>query len=190
VGVGVDVSSAMLEVARRDVPDRSRLFVQGDAVRLPLADAAFDTVFMLGGIHHVNDRAGLFAELRRILRPGGRFLWREPVDDFGPWRWLRRLVYHLSPTLQEDTEHPLRRGETERQLRDAGFRVTCWRTLGFLAYCVLMNSDVLVVNRVFQYVPGIGRMTRAAARFDALTLRTPGLGDAGLIVVGSAVAGA
>src|SRR5262245_6024274 len=75
LGVGVDVSSAMLEAARRDLPGDDRLFVNGDATRLPLKDAQFDMAVMLGGIHHVNDRARLFAEVFRILKPGGVFIW-------------------------------------------------------------------------------------------------------------------
>src|SRR5204863_8034159 len=55
--VGVDISTAMLDHARRRLPDPRFEFVQGDACQLPLADAAVDAVFMLGAVHHVNDRA-------------------------------------------------------------------------------------------------------------------------------------
>src|SRR5262249_32674900 len=56
LGVGVDVSTRMLEAAVASMPgDPSRGFVQGDATRLPLRSGSFDTVAMLGGIHHVNN---------------------------------------------------------------------------------------------------------------------------------------
>ena len=186
LGIGVDVSPEMLEAARRNIPDETRLFVQGDAVRLPIKDSQFDTVFMLGGIHHVNDRDALFGEVHRILKPGGAFIWREPVDDFWLWRFMRRLIYRWSPTLQEDTEHPLRFAATKSQLERAGFTLDAWRTLGFLGYCFLMNSDVLPINRVWNYVPGARALTRMAARVDDWSLRLPGLAHGGPIAVGLA----
>src|SRR5262245_11763465 len=107
MGVGVDVSLSMLAAARRRLPGPSLHFVQGDATHLPLADAVFDHVVMLGGVHHVPDREALFAQVSRVLKPGGRFIWREPVSDLALWRWLRAVVYRISPTLDEETEHPL-----------------------------------------------------------------------------------
>lgn len=185
-GVGVDVSVEMLEAALREHRGRPITFVQGDATMLPLADAAFDSVFMLGGIHHVRDRAALFHEVARVLRPGGRFYWREPVSDFFLWRWLRALIYRVSPLLDADTERPLLYAETEPVLRKAGMRLTQWRTYGFAGFCVFMNSDVLVFNRLFRFVPGIRAITRFATRVDDRTTRLPGLRRSGLQVVGVA----
>jgi SAM-dependent methyltransferase len=185
-GVGVDISAAMLSVARRKNPDPRFSFVQGDATRLPLADSSFDTVFMLGGIHHVNDRAALFAEIDRILKPGGRFIWREPVSDFILWRALRAIVYRVSPILDHATERPLLFRETAPVLEKAKLRLVEWRTFGFFAFCLFMNSDVLYFNRLFRFVPGIRSITRAAIALDDAMRRVPGLRRAGLIVVGSA----
>ena len=49
-----------------------------------------------------------------------------------------------------------------------------------------MNSDVLVFNRLFRFIPGIRALTRLAAKFDDWTVRMPGLRRAGLQVVGVA----
>lgn len=81
-GIGVDVSLSMLERARRDLPHARYLFLQGDATMLPLGDNKFSSVFILGGIHHVNNRGQLFKEIFRILKSGGKLYWREPVSDF------------------------------------------------------------------------------------------------------------
>jgi SAM-dependent methyltransferase len=153
---------------------------------LPLADAVLDNVFVLGGIHHVNDRARMFAEARRVLKPGGRLYWREPLNDFFAWRWLRAAVYRLSPTLDHATEQPLRRVTTARHLDRAGLELAHWRTCGFVGFCVLMNSDVLVVNRLLRHVPGIGGIARMWAEADDWCVRLPGLRHAGLQVVGVA----
>jgi SAM-dependent methyltransferase len=142
---------------------------------------------MLGGIHHVNDRRRLFAEIARILKPGGRFYFREPVSDFFLWRWIRAVVYRLSPILDHDTERPLLYRETVPLLADCGLACRVWRTHGFLGFCLFMNSDVLFFNRLFRFIPGIRRVTRFFAGLDDWTLRLPLMGRAGLQVVGAAV---
>ena len=185
-GVGIDISQAMLAAARQRLPQDNYLFAQGDATCLPLGAAQFDTVVMVGGIHHVNDRARLFSEVARILKPGGRFYWREPVSDFFLWRWLRAFVYRVSPALDSDTERPLLHEETVPPLQIAGLHLTSWHTYGFLGYCLLMNSDVLVFNRAFQYLPGIRTLTAWMTRLDDWMVRLPGLHNAGLQVIGSA----
>ena len=185
-GVGIDVSLAMLERAARRHADGRFTFVQADATRLPLADASFDSVVMLGGIHHVPDRAALFGEIARVLKPGGIFLWREPVSDFVLWRALRAVIYRLSPMLDDSTERPLVWNETVPVLAHAGLALEHWKTYGFLGFCLFMNSDVLVFNRLFRFIPGIVALTRAAARLDSWTIALPGMGHAGLQVVGRA----
>jgi hypothetical protein len=49
-----------------------------------------------------------------------------------------------------------------------------------------MNSDVLVFNRLFRFVPGIAALTRLSTRLDAWTSSLPGLARAGLQVIGVA----
>jgi ubiquinone/menaquinone biosynthesis C-methylase UbiE len=186
LGVGVDVSLSMLQAGRHRHPEPRFHFVQGDATRLPLRDAAFDSVFMLGGIHHIGDRRALFSEIHRILKPGGRFYFREPLNDFLIWRGLRAVIYRLSPTLDHATERPLRWSETVPLLRDFGFDATLWQPAGLLGFCLFMNSDVLVVNRLFRFIPGITGFVRAFARLDEALLRLPLLRSAGLQVIGVA----
>ena len=185
-GIGIDISVTMLEAARREHPTASLVFVQGDATQLPLADDAFDAVFMLGGIHHVNDRAALFREIARILKPGGRFYFREPVSDLWLWRGLRAVIYRLSPTLDHLTERPLRYDETAPFLTAAGLQLKSWRTYGFFGFCLLMNSDVLIFNRLFRFIPGIRGITRAFTKFDDWITTRRGWTGRGLQVVGVA----
>ena len=185
--VGIDISENMLQ-ATRVLHNRRReaLFVQGDATRLPIESGTVDTVAMLGGIHHVPARAQLFAEIARILRPGGRFLYREPVSDFVLWRALRAVIYRVSPMLNHETERPLVYEETVPVMERAGLRSLHYRTYGFLGFCLFMNSDVLFFNRLFRLLPGIRAITRASARLDQAILGLPGLGRAGVQVVGIA----
>lgn len=186
LGIGVDISLSMLEVAKLKISSDRFLFVQGDATALPIQNAVLDSVVIFGGIHHVNDRVGLFREIYRVLKPGGSFYWREPVSDFALWRLLRNVIYRLSPTLDHETEKPLQYRNTKMLMEAAGFNMTHWRTYGFLGYCFLMNSDVLVFNRIFRFIPGITLLTQLAAKMDDFIVRLPGMQRNGLIVIGSA----
>jgi SAM-dependent methyltransferase len=185
-GLGIDVSERMLKVARQSFPKERFTFVQGDATRLPLQDQVVDTVIMLGGIHHVPDRHRLYSEILRILKPGGYFYWREPANDFFLWRWIRKVIYYISPALDHATERPLTYKETIPLMKGLGFDAKTWKTSGFLGFCLFMNSDVLVFNRVFRFIPGIREITQAAVFMDKWTVRLPGLKRAGLQVVGVA----
>ncbi len=187
-GVGVDISLAMLHRCQKEHPGGEFHLVQADATLLPIKPGQFDTVFMLGGIHHVMDREKLFAEVRRVLKPGGLFIFREPVSDFWPWRAIRAVVYRFSSLLDADTERPLLWSETVPPLEKAGFEVTHWSTHGLLGFMVFMNSDILVFNRLFRFLPGIRALTRLATRLDALMLKLPGMGRKGLQVIGVAKA--
>jgi ubiquinone/menaquinone biosynthesis C-methylase UbiE len=184
--IGVDISENMLNATRKLHHHPNSVFLQGDATRVPLAPECIDTVVMLGGIHHVPDRRGLFAEIARILKPGGRFLYREPVSDFVLWRALRAVIYRISPMLDQSTERPLLYEETVPVIEHAGLRSLQYRTHGFLGFCLFMNSDVLFFNRLFRFVPGIRAITRGAARLDEAVLNMPGLSRAGLQVIGVA----
>ncbi len=184
--LGVDISLNMLRAARKDHQEPNLAFIQGDATRLPLADSVFDSVFMLGGIHHVNDRGPLFREVARVLKPGGRFYFREPVSDFWPWLMLRAAIYRISPNLDHMTERPLRYDETAPYLTAAKLRLSSWRTYGFFGFCLLMNSDVPVFSRLFRFIPGIRVITRASAGFDDWITSRRNWTRRGLQVVGVA----
>jgi demethylmenaquinone methyltransferase/2-methoxy-6-polyprenyl-1,4-benzoquinol methylase len=74
--VGIDFSGAMLRVGeqklRRDRLDERVAMVQGDATRIPLADASVDAVTIGFGIRNVENMDAACAELHRVLKPGGR----------------------------------------------------------------------------------------------------------------------
>ena len=96
--VGLDVSAAMLRMARRDQRrDRvGRDFVRGAATTLPFGDGAFTLVTAGYVVKHLDDgELGAFlGEVRRVLEPGGLAL----IWEFGPSgnvrldRWNARFV--------------------------------------------------------------------------------------------------
>jgi SAM-dependent methyltransferase len=73
--VGVDMAGAPLEVARERARKRGLdnvEYLQADVHALPFADASFDRVTSRLGVMFFGDLAKALAELRRVLKPGGR----------------------------------------------------------------------------------------------------------------------
>src|SRR5437867_3977125 len=67
---GLDFSERMLERARHKAPELE--WVSGDLLALPFADASFDAATVGFGVRNVDDLTRALAELRRVLRTGGR----------------------------------------------------------------------------------------------------------------------
>ena len=68
---GVDFSPAMLAFARRRAPGAT--FIEADAQKLPFEAFEFDFVVSNLGVCHVPDQPRALAEVRRVLRKGGKF---------------------------------------------------------------------------------------------------------------------
>ena len=71
---GFDVSTAMVALARQRLGDDADLHVADLAVPLPFADAEFDDVVCSLVLHYLEDWDRPLAELRRVLKPGGRLI--------------------------------------------------------------------------------------------------------------------
>jgi phosphoethanolamine N-methyltransferase len=73
---GVDVGAHVVDVANGRATARGKAdavrFVTVEPGPLPLPDGSFDVVFSKDAIIHVEDKASLYGEAHRVLRPGGR----------------------------------------------------------------------------------------------------------------------
>jgi demethylmenaquinone methyltransferase / 2-methoxy-6-polyprenyl-1,4-benzoquinol methylase len=99
---GVDFSERMLERARRKAPELD--WVEGDLLALPFEDASFDAATVGFGVRNVEDLERALAELRRVLRPGGRLGILEitrPRGILAPFYalWFERVVPLLGKVL-------------------------------------------------------------------------------------------
>lgn len=77
--VSLDLAEGMLRFARQRQP-RAHHFVCGDAEALPLADSSVDLIFSSLALQWCQQPKRLFAELARVLKPGGRVL----IATLGP----------------------------------------------------------------------------------------------------------
>lgn len=80
--VGLDLTEAMLEVARARVPGVT--FQVGDACRLPFPDRSFAAATVAFGLRNVEDRPLALREMFRVVRPGGRAVVLE-FSQVHPW---------------------------------------------------------------------------------------------------------
>ncbi|MET8851633.1 methyltransferase domain-containing protein [Amycolatopsis sp. NPDC004625] len=71
---GIDQSEGMLAHARRRLGDDADLRVADLAGPLPFGDAEFDDVMASLVLHYLRDWAPTLAEVRRVLKPGGRLI--------------------------------------------------------------------------------------------------------------------
>ena len=67
---GVDADQRMVEAAKARGVDAHCAMAE----RLPFEDASFDAVFSNAALHWVRDQDAMMAEVRRVLKPGGRFV--------------------------------------------------------------------------------------------------------------------
>jgi len=70
--VAVDFSPGMIAEGRKRHPDLT--FVEGDAQELPFPTGSFDVATISFGLRNVNNPQKALAEMKRILRPGGRLV--------------------------------------------------------------------------------------------------------------------
>ncbi|MEO8432068.1 MAG: bifunctional demethylmenaquinone methyltransferase/2-methoxy-6-polyprenyl-1,4-benzoquinol methylase UbiE [Acidobacteriota bacterium] len=89
---GLDFTLPMLAVAaRRKTRDaRKTAFAQGDALRLPFPDGAFDVITVGYGLRNIAEPEAALVEMRRVLAPGGRCV----ILDFGkPQNRVASVLY-------------------------------------------------------------------------------------------------
>jgi ubiquinone/menaquinone biosynthesis C-methylase UbiE len=114
---GVEPAAEMLARAREVAP-AARL-VRARAETLPWRDGTFDRVVCVNALHHFADRAGFFAEARRILKSGGALMsiGKDPHAERDSW-W----VYDYFPeTVGIDLERFARVRILRGEIAKAGF---------------------------------------------------------------------
>ena len=80
--VGIDLTPAMLEKAKKNLSMtdlKNVRFEEGSVENLPFADEEFDVVTSNGALNLVPDKAKAFAEIHRVLKPGGRLMVADEV---------------------------------------------------------------------------------------------------------------
>lgn len=144
--VGADFVPEMLAVAERKAlgfRGRTKIaFILADAQKPPFPDASFDVVTVAFGVRNLPDRAAHFAEVLRVLKPGGRYVILEfSRPSLAAWRWLyHRYLGSVIPAigglltgdrasfvyLNDSIRSFPAQGALAAELRAAGFSAISW----------------------------------------------------------------
>ena len=86
---GIDAHAAAVATAERHatdlaLTDRVRFQVADATSPLPFPDATFDALVCVDSMNHFPDRLAVFREWRRVVKPGGRAVFTDPVVITGP----------------------------------------------------------------------------------------------------------
>jgi ubiquinone/menaquinone biosynthesis C-methylase UbiE len=116
---GIDLSPTMLEIARKRA-EKLGLdadLKEGDAQQLPFPDAAFDSVVCTLSLCNIPDDRMAIAEMKRVLRPGGRLLLLDHVRASSKaWLTAQRMLeplfwrFSCDHLLRRPLEHVLAEG--------------------------------------------------------------------------------
>ncbi len=103
---GIDISSVAVNTAAAEAADRGLdiNFLEMDAEALTFEDESFDLVYGSGILHHLDIERSR-AQIMRVLRPGGRAVFLEPMG-YNP---LINVYRHFTPDIRTVDEHPLLR---------------------------------------------------------------------------------
>ncbi|GLS18896.1 SAM-dependent methyltransferase [Labrys miyagiensis] len=121
---GVDLSESFVEAARyltgRTGQSGQVSFEAASALELPFDDASFDVALLQHVAMNIADRARLYREIRRVLKPGGRFATYDVVLRDGephyPLPWARTPATSLLLTAEA----------TREAIEPAGFQTLIW----------------------------------------------------------------
>jgi SAM-dependent methyltransferase len=159
--VGIDVSEVAIDRAGTRAAHRGLTgarFEVRDAERTGLPAGSFDVVFGRGILHHL-DLGRAYAEIARLLRPGGVGLFVEPMGH-NP---LLNRYRARTPELRTPDEHPLLESDLDAARSYFASVVATPYGLATLAAVPLRST------------PAGGAAMRAAARLDRLLFRVPAL---------------
>jgi demethylmenaquinone methyltransferase/2-methoxy-6-polyprenyl-1,4-benzoquinol methylase len=153
-----DPSVAMMEAGRQ----RGRgalVWLAGAAERLPFADRTVDTLTISFGIRNVTDMPAALTEIRRVLKPGGRFLCLEFSQAWAPIRpfynlfsftviprlgaWVARAPEAYTYLIESIRRFPDQE-EMKTIMERAGFADVRYRNLTFGIACIHVGSKSAV----------------------------------------------
>jgi ubiquinone/menaquinone biosynthesis C-methylase UbiE len=92
--IGIDLNRTYVAAAARKFPHHRFLVMNG--LQLAFADASFDTCFISGVLHHLDDEGArqVLREIARVLKPEGALIvWEDTPTQFA-WNGIGRLIHH------------------------------------------------------------------------------------------------
>jgi SAM-dependent methyltransferase len=151
--VGLDISPKLVALGRSKHPGLELL--EGDAENLPFGNESLDGVLLSGLVHHFPDPRRLAGEVRRVLRPGGRFVAFDP-NRMNPFMWLYRdrASPFYSPVGVTENERPILAWRVAEVFRNEGFRVQT-DYLARLAYRYVASPATRTLLPIYNFIDAV-----------------------------------
>ena len=118
--VGLNNNEYQIERARKQTKaaflDDQVSFVRGDFMKLPFEDNTFDAIYQIEATAHAPDKEACYAEIYRVLKPGG---------VFGSYEWCLTEKYEPENPVHQKIKHGIEEGDglpdiaTTEQVDDA-----------------------------------------------------------------------
>ncbi len=113
---GLDLFAGMLRIAKKRSP--SIALTQADGTHIPFQSESFDFATNQFSYHHMPEKEKMFAEVYRVLKPGGRFV----ITNLDPWEMKNWFVYRFFPAAMDlDFQAFLPVEDLTESLRQIGF---------------------------------------------------------------------
>lgn len=109
---GIDISQVAIDQAAEKADQKglsNTNFAVMDAEAMDFDDEHFDLIFGSGILHHLNIEKS-YAELHRVLKPGGRVVFIEPLGHNPVLNFYRMMT----PKARTEDEHPLRKADIKK----------------------------------------------------------------------------
>jgi SAM-dependent methyltransferase len=142
---GIDLTAEFCEIARvltRAVGLAERVaFQQGDALAMPFADASFAGAYSMNVSMNIADKARLYREVRRVLKPGAWFVLSEIAQGPAgaptyptPWAKTAETSFLATPDATRDA------------LAAAGFSIVQWRDTAAAAAAFTARARAMIAR--------------------------------------------
>jgi len=92
--IGIDTSEKAVEAARKNFDKENIRFMVMDACDMNFEDESFDTVCISNSLHHLPEPKKILDEMKRVLKPGGRFIICEMFCDNQNEKQLNHVAWH------------------------------------------------------------------------------------------------
>ena len=178
--VGIDMSVGSILGARagaQELKIASKIsLAQGDAEKLPFADASCDCVISFGVLHHTSDTAAGIQEIYRLLKPGGRAIVMLYRSGNPKW-WMTRLLRGYAWLVDQFTGEKFYLANRLRARREAGNRAGT-ALLELFGVPVLKAFSNRQSSKMFtsftnvkisNHSPGFRRLTDISSQLQVLT---------------------
>ena len=127
---------------RREIGGKPATYVKPSVTgELAIATGAVDLVTSLGVLHHIANVSTVVREIGRIVRPGGLFVFREPIHSMGDWRKPRKGLTR--------NERGIPSQLMRAYLETAGFDVVHWYYCMFAPFSKL--NGIRIVRGFWNY---------------------------------------